>query len=144
MEGAPYPPGCASCVVGTSCALWTPFSCMILLLVGNNSLYNLPKVLTTVSRKNLLSLFRAIFLIDPGRHVVFKCPQGPVLREGHQPNLAKVLQHPQTIEMCEGLLHIRDVEGPRRTGSVETRLEAMEQQVFNCQEMWSVDSTPIT
>ena len=51
------------------------------------------------------------------------------------PYLAEVLQHPQTIEMREGLLHIHDVEGPRRTGSVETRLEAMEQQVFKCQEM---------
>ena len=51
------------------------------------------------------------------------------------PYLAEVLQRPQTIDMCEGLLHIHDVEGPRRTGSVETRLEAMEQQVFECQEM---------
>ena len=54
------------------------------------------------------------------------------------PYLAEVLQHPQTIEMREGVLHIRDVEGPRRTGSMETKLEAMEQQVFKCQEM--VDS----
>ena len=51
------------------------------------------------------------------------------------PYLAEVLQHPQTIEMRDGLLHIRDVEGPRRTGSVETRLEAMEQQFFKCQGM---------
>ena len=51
------------------------------------------------------------------------------------PYLAEVLRHPQTIEMRDGLLHIRDVEGPRRTGSVETRLEAMEQQVFKCQGM---------
>ena len=51
------------------------------------------------------------------------------------PYLAEVLQHPQTIEMREGVLHIRDVEGPKRTGSMETRLEAMEQQVFKCQEM---------
>ena len=51
------------------------------------------------------------------------------------PYLAEVLQHPQTIEMYEGLLHIRDVEGPRKTESVEARLEAMEQQVFMCQEM---------
>ena len=51
------------------------------------------------------------------------------------PYLAEVLQHPQTIEMREGLLHIRDVEGPRRTGSTEARLEALEQQVFKCQEM---------
>ena len=51
------------------------------------------------------------------------------------PYLAEVLQHPQTIEMREGVLHIRDVEGPRRTGSLETKLEAMEQQVFKCQGM---------
>ena len=51
------------------------------------------------------------------------------------PYLAEVLQHPQTIEMREGLLHIRDVEGPRRTGSTEARLEALEQEVFKCQEM---------
>ena len=51
------------------------------------------------------------------------------------PYLAEVLQHPQTIEMREGVLHIHDVEGPRRTGSVETKLEAVEQQVFKCQGM---------
>ncbi|KAE8820853.1 40S ribosomal protein S5-1 [Hordeum vulgare] len=35
--------------------------------------------------------------------------------------------------MREGMLHIRDVEDPKKTGSVETRLEAMEQQeVFKC------------
>ena len=51
------------------------------------------------------------------------------------PYLAEVLQHPQTIEMHEGVLHIRDVEGPTRAGSVETRLQAMEQQVFKCQGM---------
>ena len=49
------------------------------------------------------------------------------------PYLAEVLRHPQTIEMRDGLLHIRDVEGPKGTGSMETRLEAMEQQVFKCQ-----------
>ncbi|KAE8769950.1 40s ribosomal protein s5-1 [Hordeum vulgare] len=37
--------------------------------------------------------------------------------------------------MREGMLHIHDVEGPKKTGSVETRLEAMEQQVFKCQVM---------
>ncbi|KAE8773921.1 40S ribosomal protein S5-1 [Hordeum vulgare] len=33
------------------------------------------------------------------------------------------------------MLHIRDVEGPKKTGSMETRLEAIEQQVFKCQGM---------
>ncbi|KAE8790340.1 UDP-galactose transporter 1-like [Hordeum vulgare] len=51
------------------------------------------------------------------------------------PYLTEVLQHPQSIEMREGVLHIRDVEGPKKTGSMETRLEAMEQQVFKCQGM---------
>ncbi|KAE8805771.1 40S ribosomal protein S5-1 [Hordeum vulgare] len=37
--------------------------------------------------------------------------------------------------MHERMLHIRDVEGPKKTGSMETRLEAMEQQVFKCQGM---------
>ncbi|KAE8774170.1 40S ribosomal protein S5-1 [Hordeum vulgare] len=37
--------------------------------------------------------------------------------------------------MREGMLHIRDVEGPEKTGSVETRLEAIDQQVFKCQGM---------
>ncbi|KAE8792062.1 40S ribosomal protein S5-1 [Hordeum vulgare] len=39
------------------------------------------------------------------------------------------------MKMSEGMLHIRDVEGPKKTGSVEMRLEAMEQQVFKCQGM---------
>ena len=51
------------------------------------------------------------------------------------PYLPEVMKHPQAIEMREGVLHIPDVQGPRRTGSVETRLEAMEQQVFKCQGM---------
>ncbi|KAE8784754.1 40S ribosomal protein S5-1 [Hordeum vulgare] len=51
------------------------------------------------------------------------------------PYLAGVLQHPQSIEMREGMLHIRDVEGPKKTGRMEARLEAMEQQVFKCQGM---------
>ncbi|KAE8766859.1 40S ribosomal protein S5-1 [Hordeum vulgare] len=37
--------------------------------------------------------------------------------------------------MREGMLHIRDVEGPKKTGSMEARLEAKEQQVFKCQGM---------
>ena len=60
------------------------------------------------------------------------------------PYLAEVSRHPQTIEMRDGLLHIRDVEGPRKTGSTEARLEALEQEVFKCQRWWSVDSIPIT
>ena len=51
------------------------------------------------------------------------------------PYLWEVMQHPQVIEMCEGVLHIRDVQGPKGTGSVEARLEAVEQEVFRCKGM---------
>ena len=51
------------------------------------------------------------------------------------PCLAEVLRHPPTIELCDGLLHIHDEEGPKGTGSMETRLEVVEQQVFKCQRM---------
>ena len=51
------------------------------------------------------------------------------------PYLTEVLRHPQTIELRDGLLHIRDEDGPKGTGSMETRLEAVEQQVFKCQRM---------
>ncbi|KAE8795076.1 40s ribosomal protein s5-1 [Hordeum vulgare] len=51
------------------------------------------------------------------------------------PNLVEVLRHPQTIEMRKWVLYIHDVEGPKKTRTMETRLEAMEQQVFKCQGM---------
>ncbi|KAE8780285.1 LRR receptor-like serine/threonine-protein kinase FLS2 [Hordeum vulgare] len=51
------------------------------------------------------------------------------------PYLTEVLKHPQSIKMSERMLHIHDVEGPKKIGSVETRLEAMEEQVFKCQGM---------
>ena len=54
-------------------------------------------------------------------------PKDKFIEKVINPYLAEVLQHTQTIERHEGVLHIPDVEGPRRTGSVETRLEALEQ-----------------
>src|SRR3990170_1386079 len=51
------------------------------------------------------------------------------------PYLREVMQHPQAIEMCEGVLHIRDVQGPKGTGIMDARLKAMEQEVFKCKGM---------
>ena len=42
------------------------------------------------------------------------------------PYLPGVMKHPQAIEMREGVLHIQDVQGPKKTGSVEARLEVVE------------------
>ncbi|KAE8798647.1 40S ribosomal protein S5-1 [Hordeum vulgare] len=66
-----------------------------------------------------------------------KTPKDKIFEKFINPYLAGVLQHLQSIEMREGMLHIRDVEGPKKTGSVEARLEVMEQQVFKCQ--WMVE-----
>ena len=62
-------------------------------------------------------------------------PKDKFFKKVINPYLAEVLQHPQTIEMREGLLHIRDVEGSRKTESTEARLQTLEQEVFKCQEM---------
>ena len=51
------------------------------------------------------------------------------------PYLREVVQHPQVIQMHEGVLHICDVQGPKGTGTVEARLEVMEQEVFRCKGM---------
>ncbi|KAM3254259.1 hypothetical protein ACQJBY_048032 [Aegilops geniculata] len=51
------------------------------------------------------------------------------------PYLSEVTKHPQTIEMREGVLHIRDVQGPKGKGTAEARLEAMEHEVFKCKGM---------
>ncbi|KAE8775981.1 40s ribosomal protein s5-1 [Hordeum vulgare] len=37
--------------------------------------------------------------------------------------------------MREGMLHIHDVEGPKKTGIMEMRLDAIERQVFKCEGM---------
>ncbi|KAE8773245.1 40S ribosomal protein S5-1 [Hordeum vulgare] len=60
-------------------------------------------------------------------------PKDKIFEKVINPYLTGVLQHPQSIEMREGMLHICDVEGPKKTRSVESRFEAMEQQVFKCQ-----------
>ena len=62
-------------------------------------------------------------------------PKDKFFKKVINPYLAEVQRHPQTIEMRDGLLHIRDAEGLKGNGSVEMRLEAMEQQVFKCPGM---------
>ncbi|KAI5000465.1 hypothetical protein ZWY2020_005054 [Hordeum vulgare] len=64
-----------------------------------------------------------------------KAPKDKIFEKVINPYLTGVLQHPQSSEMRQGMFHIRDVGGSKKTGSMETRLEAMEQQVFKCQGM---------
>ncbi|KAE8806620.1 40S ribosomal protein S5-1 [Hordeum vulgare] len=51
------------------------------------------------------------------------------------PYLPEVMKHPQAIEMHEGVLHIRDFQGPKKDGSKKARLAAVEQEILKCQGM---------
>ncbi|KAE8808813.1 40S ribosomal protein S5-1 [Hordeum vulgare] len=43
------------------------------------------------------------------------------------------MKHPKAIEMHEGVLHIWDVQGPKKDGSKKARLVAVAQEIFKCQ-----------
>ncbi|KAE8803689.1 40S ribosomal protein S5-1 [Hordeum vulgare] len=51
------------------------------------------------------------------------------------PYLPKVMKHSQEVVTCEGVFHIRDVQGTKRTGSMKERLEAVDQEIFKCNGM---------
>ncbi|KAE8807642.1 40S ribosomal protein S5-1 [Hordeum vulgare] len=51
------------------------------------------------------------------------------------PYLSEVMKHPQTIEMHEGVLHIRDIQGLKKEGSEKANLAAVEQEIFKCEGM---------
>jgi hypothetical protein len=80
-------------------------------------------------------LFRAIFLTDLDRYGPTELFQGKFYEKVINPYLPEVMKHPQAIEMPEGVLHIRDVQGPKKEGSEKARLEAVEQEIFKCKGM---------
>ena len=60
------------------------------------------------------------------------------------PYLGEVLQHPQTIEMHEGVLHIRDVEGHGGPEAWRQGLKQWSNKFSSARGWWNVDSTPTT
>ncbi|XP_020182780.1 uncharacterized protein [Aegilops tauschii subsp. strangulata] len=53
------------------------------------------------------------------------------------PYLPEVTKHPQTKEFCDGVLHIWDVQGPKKEGSEKARLEVVEQKSSSAKGWWS-------
>ena len=43
--------------------------------------------------------------------------------------------HPKELTLVEGELQIKDVQGPKGEGSLEDRMEKLEQEVFNYKKM---------
>ncbi|KAE8802512.1 40S ribosomal protein S5-1 [Hordeum vulgare] len=47
--------------------------------------------------------------------------------------LSELMKYPQYIEMHKGVLHIHDVQGPKKDRSDKARLAEVEQEMFKCQ-----------
>lgn len=51
------------------------------------------------------------------------------------PYLPGVMTHPKTLEYRDGVLHIKDFEGPKKERDEKARLRDVEQELFKCQRM---------
>ena len=45
------------------------------------------------------------------------------------------MMNPKTLEYRDGVLHINDLEGPKKEGDKKARLRDVEQELFKCQRM---------
>ncbi|KAK1611965.1 hypothetical protein QYE76_035638 [Lolium multiflorum] len=52
--------------------------------------------------------------------------------------MEELRMHPKELMLVEGKLQIKDVQGPKGEGSLEDRMEKLEQEVFNYKKMASV------
>jgi hypothetical protein len=51
------------------------------------------------------------------------------------PYMRELKMHPKELSLKDGELQIEDVQGPTREGSLEARMEALEQEVFKYKKM---------
>jgi hypothetical protein len=51
------------------------------------------------------------------------------------PYMRELKMHPKELLLKDGELQIKDVQGPKGEGSLEARMEALEQEVFKCKKM---------
>ena len=88
--------------------------------------------------------FSCCFLTDLIHHGHFKLLQGQVLRERHQPIFAGGDATPSSYQMREGVLHIRDVQGPKGLDLLKLGLKLWSRKFSGARGWWNVDSMPIT
>ena len=143
--GAPYPPGAPLWLVATSYALRAPFSCGILLLVDKNSLYNLPKVLTTVPCKNPLFLFRVVFLTDLDCDDVPKRPpRTRFLRGSSTLTSRRCCNTLKPLRCGRGCCTSAMLKGRRRPEAWRQGSKQWSSKSSSAKGWWNADSTPIT
>ena len=116
-------PGAPRWVVPTSGTFRTPFFYRLLVCQDKN-LYIPPEPIDHRIAEKSSVLFSCYFLSDPIYHGRLKLLQGD-----------KFFKNVINPYLWEGVLHLRDVPCPKGTGTMEARLEAMEEDVFRCKGM---------
>jgi hypothetical protein len=57
------------------------------------------------------------------------------LADSINPYMRELKMHPKELSLKDGELQIKDVQGPKGEGSLETRMESLEQEVFKYKKM---------
>jgi hypothetical protein len=57
------------------------------------------------------------------------------LADSINPYMRELRMHPKELSLKDGELQIKDVQGPKGEGSLEARMDALEQEVFRYKKM---------
>ncbi|KAK1679655.1 hypothetical protein QYE76_040503 [Lolium multiflorum] len=71
-------------------------------------------------------------------------PKDSFFEDVVNPYMNELKMHPKELLLVDGELQIKDVQGPKGEGSLEDRMEKLEQEVFNYKKMTSVKWTSST
>ena len=78
---------------------------------------------------------QGIFQLNLGAMASPSSPKDKFVINVINPYLAEVKKHPQVVRMEDGVLHQEDLKGPIKEGSIQARLEEVEQEVFEYKKM---------
>lgn len=134
-QGAPGYQACPGGLCPPRVLFGPRLSFVLLVLQDKKIFIYLRNLLTSVSWRNLPFSFLVVFCQIQSIMAASSSSKDKFFNNVINPYLREVMQHPQAIQMQGGVLHIYDVQGPKVTGSVEARLEAMEQDIFRCKGM---------
>ncbi|KAK1696432.1 hypothetical protein QYE76_013129 [Lolium multiflorum] len=68
-------------------------------------------------------------------HVLVGNSEGQFFEDVVNPYMNELKMHPKELQLVDGELQIKDVQGPKGEGSLEDRMEKLEQEVFNYKKM---------
>ncbi|KAK1668186.1 hypothetical protein QYE76_056345 [Lolium multiflorum] len=68
-------------------------------------------------------------------HVFAGTPKDSFFEDIVNPYMNELKMHPKELLLVDGELQIKDVQGPKGEGSLEDRMEKLEQEVFNYKKM---------